>query len=100
MSKTSTTEARPGVDFAALGRELGLDPYVRHDMLREGLVTPTRPPHRGRPTEITPESAERVRAAVLLAVYGLAAIVVLRLLAKSGANVTPSGVTIPVPSTL
>jgi hypothetical protein len=99
MTQTCTTATRPGVSFVTLGRELGLDPYVRRDMLREGLVTPTREPRRGRAVEITPEDAERVRAAVALAaLVGLAVIVVLRLLAGTGARVTPSAVTIPVPA--
>jgi hypothetical protein len=96
MSTKSTAAA---VSWPDLARDLGIPPDVRKDMLGQRLVRPIRPPSPGRPTQITPEDAARVRAAwTLAAVVGVAAIVILRLLAGTGADVTPSGVTIPVPT--
>lgn len=86
------------VSFAKLGRELGISVDARHDIVSAGLVRPVTPPKRGRAVLITPDDAARVRAAALLAaVIGVAVIVVLRLLAGSGASVSGGAVTIPLP---
>ncbi len=98
MPTATASRADRTVSWSDLTRDLGIGRTARQHMLNEGLVRPIRPPHPGRPTEIPVDDAERVRAAVLLAAaVGLAVIVVLRLLAGTGAMVSGSGVTIPVP---
>jgi hypothetical protein len=98
MPTATDRRADHTVAWSELARELGITRPVRQNIMDEGLVRPIRPPHPGRPTEIPADDAERVRAAVLLAAaVGLAVIVVLRLLAGTGATVSGSGVTIPVP---
>jgi hypothetical protein len=85
------------VAWSKFTRDLGLSRTVRQNILDEGLVKPVAPPSQGHPTMIPPDEAERIRRAVTLAALaGLAVIVVLRLLDKSGASVTPDGLLIPV----
>jgi hypothetical protein len=99
MTAANATAARDRpVPWSEFTRNLGLSTTIRQNILSEGLVRPVEPPHQGRPTMITPDDAERVRAAVkLAALAGIAAIVILRLLAASGGNVSGSVVTIPLP---
>lgn len=98
MPAATATTDHP-VPWSELARSLGLSTTVRQNILAEGLVRPVAPPHQGRPTLIPPAEADRVMAAVKLgALVGLAVIVVLRLLEGTGASVSPSSVTIPLPT--
>jgi hypothetical protein len=71
--------------WANLARELGISRSTRQRILDDGLVTPIRPPHPGRQTELTAEEAERVRKAYARAIaIGVGLIIVLRVLAGGG----------------
>jgi hypothetical protein len=95
---TTATAERP-VSWPEFARAHGLTVDMRREILAERLVTPAVPPRRGAATQITPESADRVSAAVALApIIGLAVIVILRALTKAGAKVDGPVVTIPLPA--
>jgi hypothetical protein len=86
-----------GVPLPELARRLGLSRNERQAMLTHHLVTPITP-RQGAPAVVSHDDAERiVSAALLAAALGLAVIVVLRILAGTGAKVTASGVVLPVP---
>ena len=75
--------------WSELARALGIPRTTRQRILDDGLVIPVRPPHPGRPTEITPEDRERVEKAVIIAAAtGVGLIIVLKLLTSG--TVTPN----------
>jgi hypothetical protein len=88
-------EDRP-VELPWLANQLGVNRATRREAVDSGLLTPLTG-GRGKAQTLSIEDARRFAAAAVIAAFGgLALLIVLRVLAGSGADIGGGGVRIPV----